>query len=100
MYEAPGMALFHIAYERLMTSIFNEDTLEVYRLSGQKLGRLLYDGRWLDPQAQVLKSGIREKIVPHVSGTVTIELRRGDNYIFVNTESENMTYAPYKLSME
>lgn len=100
MYEAPGMALLHIAYERLMTAIFNEDVLETYYANGYKLGLLLYKGQWFDPQAQMLRSGVAQKIAPLVSGTVIVELRRGDDYTILDTQSENATYSPDDLSME
>lgn len=100
MYEAPGMALFHIAYERLLTSIFNEDVLENYCVIGRKLGRYLYEGRWFDPQALMLRGGLKDTVAKYVSGTVTLELRRGDDYTILNTVSPNATYAPENLSME
>jgi argininosuccinate synthase len=100
IYEAPGMALLHIAYERLLTSIFNEEVLENYSVMGRKLGRYLYEGRWFDAQAQIIKSGLRSAIAQYVDGTVTIELRRGDDYTIVDTVSDNATYAPDALSME
>lgn len=100
MYEAPGMALLHIAYERLMTAIFNEDVLETYYMNGYKLGVLLYKGQWFEPQAQMLRAGVKSRIAPLVSGTVTLELRRGDDYTILDTQSENSTYAPEDLSME
>ena len=100
LYEAPGMALFHIAYERLLTGIFNEDVLENYHFTGRKLGRYLYEGRWFDPHSKMLRDGIRNAIVPHVTGTVTLELRRGDDYTILNTTSPNLSYAPESLSME
>jgi argininosuccinate synthase len=100
MYEAPGMALLHIAYERLMTATFNEDVLELYYTSGRKLGRFLYDGLWFDTQAQMLRAGIKSALTNHLNGTVTLELRRGDDYSILNTESETATYAPEDLSME
>jgi argininosuccinate synthase len=100
IYEAPGMALLHIAYERLVTGIHNEDTIEQYRLNGLKLGRLLYQGRWFDPQAIMLRETAQRWVARAVTGTVTLELRRGNDYSLLNTESPNLTYAPERLSME
>ena len=100
LYEAPGMALFHIVYERLLTTIFNEEVLENYCIAGRKLGRYLYEGRWFDPQAKMLRDGLRNAISKHVSGSVSIELRRGDDYTILNTISPNSTYSPESLSME
>ena len=100
IYEAPGMALLHIAYERLVTGIHNEDTIEQYRINGLKLGRLLYQGRWFDPQAIMLRESAQRWVARAVTGTVTLELRRGNDYSILNTESPNLTYAPERLSME
>lgn len=100
IYEAPGMALLHIAYERLLTAIFNEEVLEQYSNLGRKLGRYLYEGRWFDPHAQILREGLQSKVAKYVSGTVTLELRRGDDYSIVDTISDRATYAPENLSME
>lgn len=100
IYEAPGMALLHIAYERLVTGIHNEDTIEQYRINGLKLGRLLYQGRWFDPQAIMLREAAQRWVARAVTGTVTLELRRGNDYSILNTESPNLTYAPERLSME
>ncbi len=100
LYEAPAMALFHIVYERLLTTIFNEEVLENYCITGRKLGRYLYEGRWFDPQAKMLRDGIRNAVSKYVSGSVTLELRRGDDYTIINTESRNSSYAPENLSME
>ncbi|CAM3775253.1 argininosuccinate synthase [Bordetella tumulicola] len=100
IYEAPGMALLFIAYERLVTSIHNEDTIEQYRESGRKLGRLLYQGRWFDPQAIMLREAAQRWVARAVTGEVTLELRRGNDYSLLNTESPNLTYAPERLSME
>jgi len=100
IYEAPGMALLHIAYERLVTGIHNEDTIEQYRVNGLKLGRLLYQGRWFDPQAIMLRETAQRWVARAVTGTVTLELRRGNDYSLLNTESPNLTYAPERLSME
>ena len=100
IYEAPGMALLHIAYERLVSGIHNEDTIEQYRINGLKLGRLLYQGRWFDPQAIMLREASQRWVARAVTGTVTLELRRGNDYSILNTESPNLTYAPERLSME
>ena len=100
IYEAPGMALLHIAYERLVTGIHNEDTIELYRDNGRKLGRLLYQGRWFDPQCMMLRESAQRWIARAVTGEVTLELRRGNDYSIMNTESPNLTYAPERLSME
>jgi argininosuccinate synthase len=100
IYEAPGMALLHIAYERLVTGIHNEDTIEQYRISGMRLGRLLYQGRWFDPQALMLRETAQRWVARAVTGAVTLELRRGNDYSILNTESPNLTYAPERLSME
>ena len=100
IYEAPGMALLHIAYERLVTGIHNEDTIEQYRISGMRLGRLLYQGRWFDSQALMLRETAQRWVARAVTGEVTLELRRGNDYSILNTESPNLTYAPERLSME
>jgi len=100
IYEAPGMALLHIAYERLVTGIHNEDTIEQYRINGLKLGRLLYQGRWFDPQTLMLRETAQRWVARAVTGEVTLELRRGNDYSLLNTESPNLTYAPERLSME
>ena len=100
IYEAPGMALLHIAYERLVTGIHNEDTIEQYRINGLKLGRLLYQGRWFDPQALMLRETAQRWVARAITGEVTLELRRGNDYSILNTESPNLTYAPERLSME
>ncbi len=100
IYEAPGLALLFIAYERLLTGIHNEDTIEQYRESGRRLGRLLYQGRWFDPQAIMLREAAQRWVARAVTGEVTIELRRGNDYTILNTESDNLTYAPERLSME
>lgn len=99
IYEAPGMALLHICYERLLTSIHNENTLDAYYNNGRRLGRLLYEGRWFDPESLILRDGARWIAYP-VTGSVTLELRRGDDYTIRATESKNATYHPEKLSME
>jgi argininosuccinate synthase len=100
IYEAPGLALLFIAYERLVTGIHNEDTIEQYRDNGRKLGRLLYQGRWFDPQAIMLREAAERWVARAVTGTVTLELRRGNDYSLLDTESPNLTYAPERLSME
>jgi argininosuccinate synthase len=100
IYEAPGMALLFIAYERLITGIHNEDTIEQYRDNGRKLGRLLYQGRWFDPQAIMLRESAQRWVARAVTGEVTIELRRGNDYSILNTESPNLTYKPERLTME
>jgi argininosuccinate synthase len=100
IYEAPGLALLYIAYERLITGIHNEDTIEQYRENGRKLGRLLYQGRWFDPQAIMLRESAQRWVARPVSGDVTLELRRGNDYSILNTESPNLTFHPERLSME
>jgi len=100
IYEAPGMALLHIAYERLVTGIHNEDTIEQYRSNGRRLGKLLYHGRWFDPQSLMLRETAQRWVARAVTGEVTLELRRGNDYSILNTESPNLTYAPERLSME
>ena len=94
------MALLHVAYERLVNAIHNEATLDNYRMSGRRLGRLLYEGRWFDPQALMLRQSLQAWIGSAVTGEVTIELRRGDDYTILDTVSENATYHPERLSME
>jgi argininosuccinate synthase len=100
IYEAPGMALLHIAYERLVTGIHNEDTIEQYRANGRRLGKLLYQGRWFDPQSLMLRETAQRWVARAVSGEVTLELRRGNDYSVMNTESPNLTYHPERLTME
>jgi argininosuccinate synthase len=100
IYEAPGMALLFIVYERLITGIHNEDTIEQYRESGRRLGRLLYQGRWFDPQAIMLRESAQRWVASAITGDVTIELRRGNDYSILNTESPNLTFHPERLSME
>jgi len=100
IYEAPGMALLHIAYERLVTGIHNEDTIEQYRDSGRRLGRLLYQGRWFDPQAIMLRESAQRWVARAITGEVTLELRRGNDYSILNTTSPNLTYKPERLTME
>jgi argininosuccinate synthase len=100
IYEAPGLALLYIAYERLLSAIHNENTLENYRQMGRRLGRLLYEGRWFDPQSLMLREPLMRWVGSLVTGEVTIELRRGDDYTILDTRGENLTYAPERLSME
>ena len=100
IYEAPGLALLFIAYERLITGIHNEDTIEQYRENGRRLGRLLYQGRWFDPQAIMLRETAQRWVARAVTGEVTIELRRGNDYSILSTRSPNLTYQPERLSME
>ncbi len=100
IYEAPGMALLHNAYERLVSGIHNEDTIEQYRINGLRLGRLLYQGRWFDPQSLMLRESAQRWVARAVTGEVTFELRRGNDYTILNTESPNLTYHPERLSME
>ncbi len=100
IYEAPGMALLFIAYERLITGIHNEDTIEQYRENGRKLGRLLYQGRWFDSQAIMLRESAQRWVAKAITGEVTLELRRGNDYSILNTESPNLTFHPERLSME
>ncbi|WP_322994736.1 argininosuccinate synthase [Castellaniella sp.] len=100
IYEAPGMALLHIAYERLVSGIHNEDTIEQYRINGLRLGRLLYQGRWFDPQAIMLRETAQRWVARVVTGEVALELRRGNDYSILNTQSPNLTYHPDRLTME
>lgn len=100
IYEAPGMALFHIAYERLLTGIHNEGTIDNYVMLGRKLGRLMYEGRWYDPQALMLRESIHNWIGKTITWKVILELRRGDDYTILNTASPHLTYAPERLTME
>ena len=100
IYEAPGLALLFIAYERLVTGIHNEDTIEQYRDNGRKLGRLLYQGRWFDPQAIMLRETAQRWVASAITGEVSLELRRGNDYSILNTSSPNLTYAAERLSME
>src|SRR6195256_3959098 len=100
IYEAPGMALLHIAYERLVTGIHNEDTIEQYRANGRRLGRLLYQGRWFDPQAMMLRETAQRWVARAVTDEVTVELRRGNDYSILDTKSPNLTYKPERLTME
>ena len=100
IYEAPGLALLFIAYDRLISGIHNEDTIDQYRTSGRRLGRLLYEGRWFDPQAMMLRESLQHWVARLVSGEVTIGLRRGNDYSILDTTSPNLTYAPERLTME
>jgi argininosuccinate synthase len=100
IYEAPGMALLHIAYERLLSAVHNEDTIASYHAEGRRMGRLLYEGRWLDPQTLMLRESLMRWVASAVNGTVTLRLRRGDDYTIVDTKGENFSYHPEKLSME
>jgi argininosuccinate synthase len=100
IYEAPGMALLFIAYERLVTGIHNEGTIEQYRAEGRRLGRLLYEGRWFDPQAMMLRDMAQRWVARAISGEVTLELRRGNDYSILDTASANLTYKPERLTME
>ena len=100
IYEAPGMALLHIAYERLVSGIHNEDTIEQYRINGLRLGRLLYQGRWFDSQALMLRETAQRWVAKAITGEVTLELRRGNDYSILNTESANLTYQAERLTME
>ena len=100
IYEAPGLALLFIAYERLVTGIHNEDTIEQYRINGLRLGRLLYQGRWFDSQAMMLRETAQRWVARAISGEVTVELRRGNDYTILETSSPNLTYHPERLTME
>jgi len=100
IYEAPGMALLFIAFERLLTAIHNEDTIANYHAEGRRLGRLLYEGRWFDPQALMLRESLQRWVASQVTGDVVLRLRRGDDYSILDTTSENMSYHPERLSME
>src|SRR5579872_4238675 len=100
IYEAPGMALLYVAYERLVNAIHNEGTIDNYRNNGRRLGRLLYEGRWFDPQALMLRDSIQRWIARLVTGEVTLELRRGDDYTVLDTAGPALSYHPERLSME
>ena len=100
IYEAPGMALLFIAYERLISAIHNEDTIANYHAEGRRLGRLLYEGRWLDPQSLMLRESLMRWVASAVTGEVTICLRRGDDFSIINTSGPAFSYHPDKLSME
>ena len=100
IYEAPGMALLHAAYERLVNAIHNEDTLATYHAQGRRLGRLMYEGRWLDPQALMLRESLQRWVGTAVTGEVTLRLRRGEDYSILDTTGPAFSYHPDKLSME
>jgi len=100
IYEAPSMALLFLAYERLVTGIHNEDTIEQYRENGRRLGRLLYQGRWFDSQAMMLREAAQRWVARAITGEVTVELRRGNDYSLLDTQSPNLTYRPERLTME
>ena len=100
IYEAPGMALLHVVYERLLSAIHNESTMDLYFSLGRRLGRLLYEGKWYDPEALMLKDALTRWIAPSVTGEVTLELRRGEDLTLIATKAQHMAYAPEKLSME
>jgi argininosuccinate synthase len=100
IYEAPGMALLFIAYERLLSAIHNEDTIANYHAEGRRLGRLLYEGRWLDPQSLMLRESLTRWVASAITGEVTLRLRRGDDYSVINTTGPGLSYHPDKLSME
>ena len=100
IYEAPGLALLFVGYERLVTGIHNEDTTEQYRDNGRRLGRLLYQGRWFDPQAMMLRTEAQRWVARPITGEVVLELRRGNDYSILDTRSPNLTYKPERLTME
>jgi len=100
VYEAPGMALLHVVYERLLSAVHNENTTDLYFTLGRRLGRVLYEGRWYDPEALMLKEALTRWVAPAVTGTVTLELRRGDDYTILDTRAARSAYDPHKLSME
>jgi argininosuccinate synthase len=100
IYEAPGMALLHIAYERLLSAIHNENTTDLYATLGRRLGRLLYEGKWFDPEGLLLKDALTRWVAPSITGAVSLELRRGDDYTLLDTRAEYMAYDAHKLSME
>ncbi len=100
IYEAPGMALLSLVYERLLSAIHNENTTDLYVTLGRRLGRMLYEGRWFDPECMLLKDALTRWVAPSVSGTVVLELRRGDDYTILDTQPVHSAYAPEKLSME
>ncbi len=100
IYEAPGMALLHLVYERLLSAIHNENTTDLYFTLGRRLGRILYEGKWFDPEAMMLKDSLTRWVAPSITGSVTLELRRGDDYTLLETQAEHMAYDPDKLSME
>jgi len=100
IYEAPGMALLFIAYERLLTAIHNEDTIEQYRNNGRRIGRLLYQGRWFDPQCLMLRESAQRWVALAVTGEVTLELRRGNDWSILDTQGPQLSYHPERLTME
>jgi len=100
IYEAPGMALLHLTYERLLAAVHNENTLDIYFTQGRRLGRILYEGKWFDPEAMLLKDGLTRWIAPSITGSVKLELRRGEDYSILETKADYMAYDPDKLSME
>ena len=100
IYEAPGMALLHVAYERLLNAIHNEDTIAMYHAEGRRLGRLLYEGRWFDPQALMLREGLQRWVGCPITGSVTVRLRRGQDYSILDTTGPQLSYHPERLSME
>jgi argininosuccinate synthase len=100
VYEGPGIALLHIGYERLVSAIHNEGTIDNYRTLGRRLGRLLYEGRWFDPQSLMLRDTLQKWVGRAVTGEVTLELRRGDDYTLLDTQGPDLTYRPERLSME
>jgi argininosuccinate synthase len=100
IYEAPGMALLHVVYERLLSAIHNESTTDQYVTLGRRLGRLLYEGKWFDPESMMLKDALTRWVAPSITGSVRLELRRGDDYTILETKAEHMAYGPEKLSME
>src|SRR5699024_8668628 len=100
IYEAPGMALLHIAYERLLNAIHNEDTIENYYINGYRLGRLMYEGRWFDPQSLMIRESIQRWVGSAITGEVTLRLRRGDDYTILDTTGDNLSYTPEILSTE
>jgi argininosuccinate synthase len=100
IYEAPAMALLHLCYERLLSAIHNEDTTDLYYTLGRRLGRLLYEGKWFDPECMMLKTALTNWVAPTINGQVSLELRRGDDYTILDTRAEHMAYDPHKLSME
>ena len=100
IYEAPAMALLSVCYERLLSAIHNESTTDLYYTLGRRLGRLLYEGKWFDPESMMLKDALTRWVAPTITGEVTLELRRGDDYTILDTKAAHMAYAPHKLSME
>jgi argininosuccinate synthase len=100
IYEAPALALLHIAYERLVSGVHNEDTIDNYRFMGRRLGRKLYEGRWFDPQSLMLREPLMRWVGSAITGEVTLRLRRGDDYTILDTTGPHLTYSPDRLSME